>query len=67
MKCLSCGKSCRTPKADNWILWQNCYQCALKNHPEYYEHKPKHGTGGTWMGEIKCIPMTTEVIKIKTL
>ena len=36
-------RSRSTQKRDNWELWQLCYNCARKLHPEYYEDKKHHG------------------------
>ena len=63
MKCMSCGSSCRTPKAPNWKLWQLCYKCALVLHPDYYKDKHRHGTGGTWLNDLAYEPMIAPEIK----
>ena len=36
-------RSRSTQKRDNWELWQLCYRCARKLHPEYYKNKKDHG------------------------
>ena len=36
-------RSRSTQKRDNWELWQLCYKCARKLHPEYYKGKKDHG------------------------
>ena len=36
-------RSRSTQKRDNWELWQLCYRCARKLHPEYYKDKKDHG------------------------
>ncbi len=64
MKCDKCGKTCRTPKAENWKLWQLCFKCALIEHPEFYEGKHKHGVGGTWLEEATCYPMASPKIPL---
>ena len=63
MKCLGgCGKTVRSSKAPNWKIFQMCYPCALENHPEFYEGKQRHGTGGKYLQPAQCIPMTTPKI-----
>ena len=36
-------RSRSTQKRDNWELWQLCYECARKLHPNYYKDKKNHG------------------------
>ncbi len=40
-------KTRSTQKTDNWELWQLCYECAVKLHPEYYAGKKTHGVRET--------------------
>lgn len=36
-------RSRSTQKRENWEIWQLCYRCARKLHPEYYANKKDHG------------------------
>jgi len=39
-----CNYMSRSPQnRDNWNLWQLCYYCARKLHPEYYRYIKHHG------------------------
>ena len=36
-------RSRSTQGRDNWQLWQLCYSCARKLHPQHYKGKKNHG------------------------
>lgn len=39
-----CKHMTRSPQnRENWEMWQLCYNCARKLHPDYYKDKPHHG------------------------
>ena len=40
-----CMKTSSYPDAENWKMFQMCYGCAKKLHPEFYATKPDHGVG----------------------
>lgn len=63
----NCSHRTRSPqKSDNWELWQLCYSCARKLHPEFYINKKNHGVKKEPKIQFSAIPFAIEKLpKIK--
>ena len=62
-----CTRASKYTTAMNWKLWQLCYGCARKLHPEAYEDQPNHGVGDNKLNvkvysDLITMPMPVPVI-----